>query len=50
MRLVAATGYGSDRDRVAAKAAGFVEHLVKPVNLDRLRDIVAQVAAAKTVY
>jgi CheY-like chemotaxis protein len=28
-------------------AAGFVEHLVKPVNLDRLRQVVAQAAPAK---
>jgi CheY-like chemotaxis protein len=46
-RFVAATGYGRDRDRVASRAAGFVEHLVKPVNLERLRDIVAQTATRK---
>jgi signal transduction histidine kinase len=42
IRFIAATGYGRDRDRATSTAAGFVEHLVKPVNLDRLRDIVAQ--------
>jgi CheY-like chemotaxis protein len=47
MRFVAATGYGRDRDRVTSMAAGFVDHLVKPVNLDRLREIVAQAATAK---
>jgi CheY-like chemotaxis protein len=49
MLLVAVTGYGADRDRAASMAAGFVDHLVKPVNPDRLRDIVAQSATAKTV-
>jgi signal transduction histidine kinase len=45
IRFVASTGYGRDRDREASMAAGFVEHLVKPVNLDRLRDIVADASA-----
>ena len=47
IRFVAATGYGRSRDRVTSMAAGFVDHLVKPVNLDRLREIVAQAATAK---
>jgi signal transduction histidine kinase len=47
IRLVAATGYGRSRDRVTSMAAGFVDHLVKPVNLDRLREIIAQAATAK---
>jgi len=36
-RLVAVTGYGQEEDRKRAHTAGFVEHLVKPVDLDRLR-------------
>ncbi|MDQ3119854.1 MAG: response regulator, partial [Verrucomicrobiota bacterium] len=35
--VVAMTGYGSEDDRRAGKAAGFDEYLVKPVDLDRLR-------------
>ena len=35
--LVAMSGYGSDEDRVEARAAGFDEYLVKPVDLDLLR-------------
>lgn len=35
--LVAMTGYGSDKDRELAKEAGFNEHLVKPVDLEKLR-------------
>jgi PAS domain S-box-containing protein len=37
--LVAMTGYGSDEDRRESAAAGFDHHLVKPVDLDRLRSI-----------
>jgi hypothetical protein len=33
---VALTGYGSPDDRKALLAAGFDEHLVKPVSLDDL--------------
>ncbi|WP_367872242.1 ATP-binding protein [Luteolibacter sp. Populi] len=36
--LVALTGYGSEEDRILTKEAGFDEHLVKPANLDTLRD------------
>jgi two-component system CheB/CheR fusion protein len=31
-RLVAITGYGTDRDRERARAAGFDHHLVKPAD------------------
>jgi signal transduction histidine kinase len=34
--LVALTGYGQESDRSATRAAGFDEHLVKPINLERL--------------
>ena len=36
LRLVAVTGYGQESDRRRTAAAGFDEHLVKPVNLDAL--------------
>lgn len=36
IRLVALTGYGSDEDRQRARAAGFDEHMVKPVNPEAL--------------
>ncbi len=35
--LIAMTGYGSAKDLLAAKLAGFDEHLVKPVDLEVLR-------------
>ena len=39
--LIALTGYGQEEDRERALAAGFSEHLIKPVNLDRLRAVLA---------
>jgi CheY-like chemotaxis protein len=41
-RLIALTGYGQVQDRVQSKKAGFECHLVKPMDLDRLAEIVAQ--------
>jgi two-component system CheB/CheR fusion protein len=38
-RLVALSGYGQDADVEAALGAGFDEHLTKPVDLDRLAQI-----------
>jgi two-component system CheB/CheR fusion protein len=37
--LVAMSGYGSVGDRATAQAAGFDEYMVKPVDLDRLREL-----------
>jgi CheY-like chemotaxis protein len=39
-RLIALTGYGQDRDRKRSAASGFAAHLVKPVDLDRVRALV----------
>ena len=38
---VAMTGYGQDEDRRRSAEAGFSHHLVKPVDPDTLRQIVA---------
>jgi signal transduction histidine kinase len=38
VRLIAITGYGQEADRRNAEAAGFERHLVKPVQLDQLRE------------
>jgi PAS domain S-box-containing protein len=40
--LVAVTGYGQDSDRARAMAAGFDHYLVKPVDLDVLRGLLAR--------
>jgi CheY-like chemotaxis protein/two-component sensor histidine kinase len=41
--LVAITGYGQDSDRRRAAEAGFDRHLVKPIDLDTLQDVLAGV-------
>jgi CheY-like chemotaxis protein len=40
-RLVALTGYGAPKDALRAREAGFEAHLVKPVDPDRLAQILA---------
>ena len=47
LRLVAVTGYGQERDRSRAIAAGFDEHMVKPIALDRLERILEELMAAR---
>ena len=44
IRLIAMTGYGQPRDRVASAEAGFDAHLVKPVDLDQLAHILTPLA------
>jgi CheY-like chemotaxis protein len=43
--LVATTGYGQEADRQRSAEAGFDHHLVKPVDFDKLQQILAGVAA-----
>ena len=43
--LVAVTGYGQGQDRAATAAAGFRDHLVKPINADALTDALARINA-----
>ena len=45
--LVALTGYGRPEDRERAKKAGFDAHITKPVNINQLRSLLAQVAAER---
>ena len=46
LKLIAVTGYGQDADRQRASQAGFDAHLVKPVDLDALADLLVELAAA----
>jgi PAS domain S-box-containing protein len=39
-KLVAVTGYGQEQDRAESAQAGFVAHLVKPVDLGHLRRVI----------
>ena len=43
-RIVAVTGYGQPGDRDRSRAAGFDDHLVKPLSPDHLRSLIAEVA------
>ena len=43
--LVALTGYGQDSDKQRAKEAGFDYHLVKPVSLEALEDLLSSLPA-----
>ena len=45
VRLVALTGYGQESDRERALGAGFDDHLVKPVDLARLVEVLETQAA-----
>jgi two-component system, chemotaxis family, CheB/CheR fusion protein len=46
-RVVALTGYGRQEDRLKAIQAGFDEHFVKPVELEALTRLLADVEARK---
>ena len=39
VRLIAVTGYAEEADRVRAIASGFDEHLVKPLNITLLENV-----------
>jgi PAS domain S-box-containing protein len=42
-RLVALTGYGTEADRRRSKAAGFDEHIIKPADFEKLRELFASI-------
>jgi PAS domain S-box-containing protein len=42
LRIYALTGWGQDRDRARTKEAGFDGHLVKPVDMDLLFEVLSQ--------
>ena len=42
---VAMSGFGMEADVANARAAGFTEHLVKPVSAERLREVLERVSA-----
>ena len=46
VRLVAVTGYGQSEDRRRSAAAGFEAHLVKPVTLDELQELLDRLTGA----
>jgi CheY-like chemotaxis protein len=46
VRLIAISGYGQPLDRKRAQAAGFDAHLVKPVDTNYLRTVLAELTPA----
>jgi CheY-like chemotaxis protein len=46
LRLLALSGYGQERDRERSRDAGFRHHLVKPIDLSRLRDLIEEDGSA----
>jgi signal transduction histidine kinase len=47
LKLIAVTGYGQAADRERSRANGFDAHLVKPVDLDALADLLDTLAASQ---
>jgi signal transduction histidine kinase/ActR/RegA family two-component response regulator len=47
VRLIALTGYGGEDVAKEARAAGFDEHITKPIDMDRLRGVLARPPKAK---
>ena len=45
---IALTGFGADEDVARARAAGFDEHLTKPVGFDHLQQTIAKVMGGVT--
>ncbi len=43
VRGIALSGYGMEEDMRKSREAGFVEHVVKPVNLDHLQSVIRRV-------
>jgi PAS domain S-box-containing protein len=46
--IIALTGWGQDQDRERTRAAGFDHHLVKPVDVDALQDVLAGISSRPT--
>jgi CheY-like chemotaxis protein len=44
--FVALTGYGQTHDRILSKSAGFDHHFVKPMNLEKLSEVLVGVHGA----
>lgn len=47
--LVAITGWGQEKDRQQSRAAGFDHHLVKPVELDQILELLESAAVSASI-
>jgi DNA-binding response OmpR family regulator len=45
LRGIALSGFGTEHDVKKAHAAGFSEHLTKPINLERLEEVIENLLA-----
>ena len=45
--IIAQTGWGQTQDRASTGESGFDHHLVKPVNMDRLEQLLAGILSAR---
>jgi signal transduction histidine kinase len=45
--LIAMSGYGQEEDRARSRAAGFDDHLVKPVLPERMEQVLTEIALAR---
>jgi DNA-binding response OmpR family regulator len=48
--LIALTGYGRDADRELSTSAGFDAHIVKPVDMQKLQQVVTTIARQRGGY
>jgi signal transduction histidine kinase len=46
--LIAMSGYGREEDRARSRDAGFDDYLVKPVGMDRIQRVLAEVALSRS--
>jgi signal transduction histidine kinase len=46
---IAVSGYGMDRDVAESQAAGFIYHLTKPIQTERLREFIGKIAVPKSL-
>lgn len=46
LRGIAVSGFGMEEDIAQSRAAGFRHHLTKPINLDQLKELIAQTESA----
>ena len=48
IKAIALSGYGMEEDVNRSKEAGFMEHLTKPVNLQRLEETISRIIDSQT--
>lgn len=46
VKAIALSGYGMEDDVRRSREAGFAEHLIKPVNFEKLHDAIVRIAGA----